>query len=167
MSERQLRNRSMVTGVEIVSQVSESYRESRELDCNISENDSVRNKEVNSEIEIHIGGEEEQSPDDQVNNRDKSDDNTAMFSNHLERFMERVMKSFDNLQSKIQSDNAKLVEKSFDKLQSKIHSDNAKLVENLNAKIGAENSRLVEQTESNYKRLPETLTKILVWKMKS
>jgi hypothetical protein len=158
MSERQLQSRSMVTGVEIVSQVLESHRESRELDCNISENDSIRNK-VNTQIETQIGGEEVQSPDDQVNSLDKSDDNTAMVSNHLQRFMERVMKSFDNLQSKIRSDNAKLVEKSFNKLQSKIRSDIAKLVENLNAKIEAENSRLVEQIESNNKRLSETLTK--------
>jgi hypothetical protein len=59
------------------------------------------NKESNTQIEVQIGCEEGQSPDDQVNNPDKSDDNTATFSRQLERFMERVMKSFDSLQSKI------------------------------------------------------------------
>jgi exonuclease VII large subunit len=62
-----------------------------------------------------------------------------MFSRQLERFVETVMKSFDNMQSKI-------------------HSDISKLIEHVNAKIEAENSRLVEQLESNNKRLSETLT---------
>jgi hypothetical protein len=121
-------------------QVSDSCHDSRELECNVAENESMGNKESNTQIEVHIGGEEEQSLDDKVSNPDKSDNNTAMFSRQLERFMETVMKSFDNLQSKI-------------------HSDNTELVENLNAKIEAENSRLVKQIESNNKRLSDMLTK--------
>jgi len=49
-----------------------------------------------------------------------------MFSKQLERFMECVREGFNNLKSGI-------------------HSDNTKLAENLNAKIQAENSQLVEQ----------------------
>jgi hypothetical protein len=45
-------------------------------------------KKNNAQIEIQIGSEEWQSPDDQVNSPEKSDDNTAMFSRQLERFME-------------------------------------------------------------------------------
>ena len=44
-------------------------------------------------------------------------------------------------------------------MRSEIHSNNTKLAENLNAKIQAENPRLVEQIESTKKRLSETLTK--------
>jgi hypothetical protein len=51
------------------------------------------------------------------------------------------------------------VREGFDNLKSKIHSNNTKLAENFNAKIQAENFRLVKQTESNNKRLSETLTK--------
>jgi hypothetical protein len=36
------------------------------------------------------------------------------------------------------------VKEDFDELRSEIHSNNTKLAENLNAKIQAENSRLVE-----------------------
>ena len=94
----------------------------------------------NAQIEVRIDGEEEQSPNNQVNNPEKSDDNIVMFSKQLERFMESVKEGFDNLRSEI-------------------HSSNTKLAENVNAKIQAENSRLVEQIESTNKRFSETLTK--------
>jgi hypothetical protein len=45
MGERQLQSQSVGTGVEIVSQVSESDHKSKELDCNDAENDSMRNKD--------------------------------------------------------------------------------------------------------------------------
>jgi len=112
----------------------------RELVCTIAEIETLRNKESNSQIEVQIGCEEEQSPDNHVNNREKSDDNTVMFSKQLERFRESVREVFDNL-----------------KLE--IHSNNTKVVEILNAKLQAENSQLVEQLESNNKRFSETLTK--------
>ena len=51
------------------------------------------------------------------------------------------------------------VRESFDNLKSKIHSGKTKLAEDLNAEIQAENFRLVEQIESDNKRLSETLTK--------
>ena len=98
--------------------------------CNIAETETLRNKGSNAQIEVQIGGEEEQSPNNQVNNPEKSDDNIVMFSNQLEKCMESVRKGFDYLKSEI-------------------HSDNTKLAENVNAKIQAENSRLVEQTETN------------------
>ena len=63
-----------------------------------------------------------------------------MFSKQLEKFIEIVRESFDNLKSEI-------------------HSDKIKLAENLNAEIQAENFRLVEQIESDNKSLSETLTK--------
>jgi hypothetical protein len=81
----------------------------------------VGNKESNAQIEVQIGGEVEQSPDHQVNNPEKSDDNFALFSKQLERFMESVRECFDNLKSEI-------------------HSDNTKLAENLNTKIQTKNS---------------------------
>ena len=108
----------------------------RKLVCIIVETETLRNKENNSKIEVQIGCEEEQSPD----NRGKSDDNIVMFSKQLERFRESVRQGFDNL-----------------KLE--IHSNNTKVEENLNAKLQAENSRLFEQIESNNKRLSQTLTK--------
>ena len=108
--------------------------------CNIAEIETLGNKVINAQIEVQIGCEEEPSLDNQVNNPEKSDDNIAMFSKQLQRFMESVREGFDNLKSEI-------------------HSNNTKLEENLNAKIQAENSRLVEQIESNNRRLSETLTK--------
>ena len=51
------------------------------------------------------------------------------------------------------------VRESFDNLKSEIHSGKTKLAEDLNAEIQAENFRLVEQIESDNKRLSETLTK--------
>jgi hypothetical protein len=111
----------MATWVEIAPRVSESYHDSRELDCNVAKNESLGNKESNTQFEVQIGGEEEQSPDDQVNNPDKSDDKYCN-GFKAERFMERVTESFDNLQSKI-------------------YSDITNLVKNVNAKTQAENSR--------------------------
>jgi len=140
MGERHLGSRSMATGMEATPRDSESCHDSRELVCNIAEIETLGNKESNAQIEVQIGGEEEQSPDNQANNPEKSDGNIVMFSKQLERFMESVREGFDNLKSEI-------------------HSNNTKLAENLNAKIQAENSRLVEQIESNNKRLSETLTK--------
>ena len=130
----------MATGVEAVTRDSESCHDVRELVCNIAGNETLGNKGSEAQTEVQIGGEEEQSPDNQVNNPEKSDDNVVMFSKLLERFMESVREGFDNLKSEI-------------------HSDNTKLAENLNAKIQAENVRLVEQIESNNKRLSEALTK--------
>jgi hypothetical protein len=123
----------MATGMEAAPRDSESCHDSRELVCNIAEIETLGNKESNAQIEVQIGGEEEQSLDNQVNNSEKSDDNIVMFSKQLERFMESVREGFDNLKSEI-------------------YSNNTKLAENLNAKIQAENSRLVEHIESN-KRL--------------
>jgi hypothetical protein len=102
--------------------------------------ETLENKENNSQIEVQIGCEDEQSPDNRVKNPKKSDDNIAIFSKQSERFMESVREGFDNLKSEI-------------------HSNNTKLTENLNAKIQAEIFRLVEQIESNNRRLSETLTK--------
>jgi len=70
---------------------------------------------------VQTGGQEEQSPDDQVKNPEKSDDNIAIFSKQLEKFMEVVREGFDNLTLEI-------------------HNDNTKLTETLNAKLQAENS---------------------------
>jgi len=140
MGERQLRSRSMATGVEAAPRDSESCHKSRELGYNIAENETLGNKESNAQIDIQIDGEEEQSPDNQFNNPEKSVYHIAMFSKQLGKFMESVKKGFNNLRSEI-------------------HSNNTKLAENLNAKIQAENSRLVEQIENNNKRLSVTLTK--------
>jgi hypothetical protein len=78
--------------------------------CNIAEIEILGNKGSNAHIEVQIGGEEQQSPDNQVNNPEKSDDNIVMFSKQLERFMGSVRKGFDNLKSEIHSDNTKLAE---------------------------------------------------------
>jgi len=83
MGERQLRSRSMATVVEAVPQDSESCHDSRELVCNIAEIETLGNKESNSQIEVQIYCEEEQSPDNHVNNPEKSDNNTVMFSKQL------------------------------------------------------------------------------------
>jgi hypothetical protein len=48
--------------------------------CNVAETETPRNKEHNAQFEILIGSEEQQSPDHQVNNPKKSDDNIAVFS---------------------------------------------------------------------------------------
>ena len=42
-----------------------------------------RETENSTQIDVQIGGQEEQSPDNQVNNPEKSDDNIAIFSNQL------------------------------------------------------------------------------------
>jgi hypothetical protein len=140
MAETQLRSQSMAAGIETAPRDSESCSNSKELVYNVAEIETLGNKQGNAQIEVQRGGEEEQSPDNQVNNPEKSNDNIAMFSKQLERFMECVKEGFDYSRSEM-------------------HSNNTKLTENLNAKIQAENSRLVEQIESNNKRLSETLTK--------
>ena len=115
MGERQLRSRSMAIGVEAAPRDSESCHDSRELEYNVAENETLGKKESNAQIDIQIDGEEEQSTDNQVNNPEKWDDNIVMFSKLLQRFMENVKGGFDNLRSEI-------------------HSNNTKLAENLNAK---------------------------------
>jgi hypothetical protein len=137
MAEKHLRSRGKSTGVETAPQDSESSDNNRELVCNIAEIETLGNNESNAQIEMQRGSEERQSPDDQVNNPVKSNDNMVMSSKQLERFMESVREGFD-----------------------KFHTANTKLAETLNAKIQAEHFRLVEQIENNNnKRLSETLTK--------
>jgi hypothetical protein len=121
----------MTTGVEAATRDLESCNESMELVSDITEIETLRNKSSNAQIEVEIDREEEQPPDNQVNPA-KSEDNIVMFSKQLERFMESVREGFE-------------------KLRSEMHSNNAKLTENLNAKIQAENSRLVEHIENNKK----------------
>jgi len=47
--------------------------------CTFAEIETLRNKESNSQIEVQIGCEDEQSPDNHVNNPEKSDDNIIVF----------------------------------------------------------------------------------------
>ena len=107
MGKRQLRSRSMAIGVEAAPRDSESCHDSGELEYNVAENETLGNKESKAQLEVQIGGEEEQSPDNQVNNPEKSDDNIVMFSKQLERFMKSVKKGFDNFKSEIHSNNTK------------------------------------------------------------
>jgi hypothetical protein len=44
MTERQLITRSMVTGVDAARRDSESCRDSKKLECNVAENETVGNK---------------------------------------------------------------------------------------------------------------------------
>ena len=55
MGERQLRSRSMATGVEAAPRDSESCHDSRELGYNVAENETLGNKESNAQIDIQIG----------------------------------------------------------------------------------------------------------------
>jgi hypothetical protein len=80
MEERQLRILSMTTVVEAAPRYSESYNDSRELGYNVAENETLGNGERNAHIETETGDEEKQSPDNQVNNPEKTDDKIAMFS---------------------------------------------------------------------------------------
>ena len=50
----------------------------------ITRTETQGNRESNAQIEVQIGGQEQQSPDNQVNNPEKSDGNIAMFSKQLE-----------------------------------------------------------------------------------
>jgi hypothetical protein len=61
----------MATGVEAAPRDSESWHDSMELVCNIAETETQGNKESNAQIEVQIGGEEDQSPDNQGNNPEK------------------------------------------------------------------------------------------------
>jgi hypothetical protein len=94
--ERQLRSGITATGAEAAPRDSESCRDIRELVCNISESETLRNKRSNAQIEVQIGGEE-QSPDNYVNYPEKSDDKIVMFSKQLESFTKSVREDFDNL----------------------------------------------------------------------
>src|SRR5215469_834649 len=110
MSERQLRSKNTTTGVEMEAKIADSDNAIGELDNNVVESGSRGNKGSSIQLEIPISDEEQQLPDNQVNNPEKSDDINSMVSKQLDKFMETVMRGFENLQSKIQSDNVKLVE---------------------------------------------------------
>jgi len=58
----------MATGVEAAPRDAESCHDSRELVCNVAEFETLGNEENNTQIEVQMDGEEEQSPDNQVNN---------------------------------------------------------------------------------------------------
>jgi hypothetical protein len=140
MTERQLRSRSVTVEVTAASQDLEYCRNNNELDCQVTESERLENEGSNTQFDGQIGNGEQPLLDNQVSNPATSDDNIVMFSEQLQTFMESVMKGFDTLNSKIQS-------------------ENSILTENLNAKLEAENLPLAAQIESNYKRLSETLTK--------
>jgi hypothetical protein len=132
MAGRHLRSRSVALEFEAAPRDSESCCNSIGLDCQVTESELLENVGSNTP--------EQQSPDNQVNNPEKSDDNILMYLKQFQSVMESVMKGFGFLNSKIQS-------------------ENSKLAENLNAKLQADNLRLAEQIESNNKKLSETLTK--------
>jgi hypothetical protein len=90
MGERQLRSRSIATVVDAAQRDAEAYDDSRELGYDVTEIETLREKS-NVQIEVQIGGEKEQAPDNQINNPEKSHDNIAIFSKQLERFMESVL----------------------------------------------------------------------------
>ena len=71
------------TGAEAAPRDSESCRDSRELVCNTAESEQLGNKS-NAQIVVQIGGAEDQSPDNRVNNPEKPDDNIVMFSKQLD-----------------------------------------------------------------------------------
>ena len=140
MAERELRSRSQATDVEAATRDLESCHEGREVVSNTTGREIQGNKELDAQFEVQIDRQKQQSPDNQVNIPEKSDDILEMFSKQLDRFMESVKEGFNTLKAEM-------------------HSNNTKLAETLNAKIQAENSRLVEQIECNNNRLSETLTK--------
>jgi hypothetical protein len=79
-----------------------------------------------SNVEDKVDGEEiiaeerRQSRGAQVNNPGQDDEETVMPSILLKKVMEMMTRGFDNLQSRIQSENSKLVED----VNSKIESEN-------------------------------------------
>ena len=85
MAERQVRSRSQATDVEAATRESESCHESRELMGNTTGMEIQGNKKLNAQIEVQIGGQKQQSPDNQVNIPEKSDDIIQMFSKQLDR----------------------------------------------------------------------------------
>ena len=60
MAEGQLRIRSLATGVEAAPRDSESVHESRELVRTIAGIETQGNRENSAQIEVQIGGQEEQ-----------------------------------------------------------------------------------------------------------
>jgi hypothetical protein len=86
----------MVIGVEAPPRDSESCHDSRELVCNIAETGTLGNKGSNAQIEVQICGEKQQSLYNQFNNPERSDDNIALFSKQLERFMDSVKEREDS-----------------------------------------------------------------------
>ena len=140
MGERQLRSRNVYLEVEAASRDLECCGNSNELDSQITESEILETEESNTNVDEQIGNGDRQLPDNQVKSSEQSDDSNITLSKQLQIFMENVMKGFDNLNSKIQSENSVLTEK-------------------LNAKLEAENLRLAAQIESTNKRLSETLTK--------
>jgi hypothetical protein len=140
MGERQLRNRSVFLEVEAASRDLEYCRKSNELDSHITESELLETEESNNRVDEQIGNGDRQLPDNQVKTPEQSDYSNITLSKQLQIFMENVMKGFETLNSKIQSENSVLTEK-------------------LNAKLEAENLRLAAQRESTNERLSETLRK--------
>jgi hypothetical protein len=137
MTERHLRNRGVTTGSK---NISEPCNDGVGLQHEVIESENNMNKQGEVLINMQLDKEDQQSPDNQINFSDESDDLAVMFSRKLEGCLERVMECFD-------------------KLQSKIDSDNARLVKDLNVKIEAGHSQLVKLIESSNKTLSDTLTR--------
>jgi hypothetical protein len=132
VTERQLQSRGMATEVEVVANYAESEHNNKEIDSNVSE------------IEVHMGGEDEQSSNNQVNNSEKSDGNFAIFARQIEKFMESVIEGFENFQTKIHNDNRRLVEQ--------IESNNVRLSLTLTKQFREENEKLRTELSSKLER---------------
>jgi hypothetical protein len=99
--------------------------------------------------------ENRQSPGAQRDN-EPNEEEMVIFPLQLKRFMEMMTKSLNDMQSRIQSDNAKLVKDINDKIESEssrlislIESHNRRLSEELNGKLSKEGERL--KGEINHK----------------
>jgi hypothetical protein len=121
MAERQLRSRGIVAEGEIITNNTEYEQSDRDIDCNASE------------IEEHTSQKDQQSPNNQATNSEKSDGNFAMFARQLRKFMESVKAGFEDLQTKIHNDNSRLIEQM---------ENNVKLSETLTNKFKDENEKL-------------------------
>lgn len=97
------------------------------MDNNVAGNIPTGDEQSEDNGEGPVIDELMQSPAVQVNNPGQADDEGTISSVQLKGFMETMMRSVNNLQSKIQSENAKLVEG----LNSKIENNNKRLSEEL------------------------------------
>jgi hypothetical protein len=87
MSERQLRNLSIVTGMEMMLQVAETDQNIRDVDDNVAGSIMTGDEQSDKNGEGPAIDEHGRSPDDQVNNPGLADDEVMISSIQFKTFM--------------------------------------------------------------------------------
>ena len=147
MMERKLRSRTF----SLVRDVDEACQETFSMEAEV--NDASHETELDGAI-VELNEEVNSVTDRQMKGHSDSSNNVAMSANQFHKFMSTVMKEFDDLKSRMSSENTKLAESIkavADEMSTKTEVANQNLSESLTKQLREENKSLKKEFSSKLK----------------